>query len=110
MLFRSFKKVASGTQKKVILLGDMLELGADTEKEHRNILSKLIELNPEHCILVGPYFKAVADAAPPGSIFLENSTQAATYLNTLHLSEAVILIKGSRGSKMELVLEGLQKS
>jgi UDP-N-acetylmuramoyl-tripeptide--D-alanyl-D-alanine ligase len=56
--FRQAKAAA-----KVVILGDMLELAAEREKEHRAIVAQLQTMNFEQVILVGPEFvKAAADS------------------------------------------------
>jgi len=87
--------------KKVLLLGSMMELGDDSEKEHAAILS-LIDLHKWYAVvLVGKNFKEIKN----NYINCENSLQARDWYKTSHLQNAKILIKGSRSMQMEKVLE-----
>jgi UDP-N-acetylmuramoyl-tripeptide--D-alanyl-D-alanine ligase len=89
---------------KMVILGDMLELGDESLPEH-SALTKLIEESDfEQVILVGPDFTEVAH-----SIFtcFRTSDEAREWLKTQNISGFTILVKGSRGIKMEKVLEAL---
>jgi UDP-N-acetylmuramoyl-tripeptide--D-alanyl-D-alanine ligase len=89
---------------KMVILGDMLELGDESLAEH-SALTKLIEESDfENVILVGPDFTEVAH-----SIFtcFRTSDEARDWLKTHNISGFTILVKGSRGIKMEKVLEAL---
>ncbi|MFL5754135.1 MAG: UDP-N-acetylmuramoyl-tripeptide--D-alanyl-D-alanine ligase [Bacteroidia bacterium] len=85
---------------KMLVLGDMLELGEDTVKEHQHILDLLREKQLENYVLVGPVFNSISREKS-----FTDSDKAYTYLKQLHLKENTILIKGSRGIKLENVLE-----
>ena len=91
--------------RKVLILGDMLELGSYAREEHQKI-ADLIK-NEDLCsvFLVGSHFSTV-DAA--SAIKFETSTQLAGYLASQKpLTDSLILIKGSRGIQLEKVLEKL---
>lgn len=91
--------------RKVLFLGDMLELGSYAREEHQKI-ADLIK-NEDLCsvFLVGSHFSSV-DAA--SAIKFETSTQLAGYLASQKpLTDSLILIKGSRGIQLEKVLEKL---
>jgi UDP-N-acetylmuramoyl-tripeptide--D-alanyl-D-alanine ligase len=90
--------------KKILLLGSMMELGAESEKEHADIVS-LIDQNKWYAvILVGKNFKEIRNSY----INLENSLQASDWLKKQNVKNAQILIKGSRSMQMEKVLEAFQ--
>jgi len=100
----NFKKSFDGY--KIIALGEMLELGIDSEQEHERIGQLIKEINPQQIILVGSHFKKVATSLN-GQHF-ENSIQATEWLKANAPSDFTILIKGSRGSKMEKLLEAIE--
>jgi len=97
----NFDKTFSG--KKIIALGDMLELGNESEREHFNIAQKAASLKDTSVILVGPQFKSAAK----NFYFrhFKTSAEAALYIAEQNYSNCTILIKGSRGIKMEVVNE-----
>lgn len=84
---------------KMLILGDMLELGADAAKEHTQIVELLHEKKLDSYYLVGPIFSSVTNTKT-----FKNSEEAAGFLGKEQLKERTILIKGSRGIKLELVL------
>ncbi|HLC82432.1 MAG TPA: UDP-N-acetylmuramoyl-tripeptide--D-alanyl-D-alanine ligase [Bacteroidia bacterium] len=84
---------------KMLILGDMLELGEDAAKEHKQIVELLQEKKLDSYYLVGPIFSSVTNSKT-----FKNSEEAAGFLGKEHVKEKTILIKGSRGIKLELVL------
>lgn len=89
---------------KVLILGDMFELGEDSHKEHQ-ALTDLIAAKKvwEGVYLVGPEFcktKSPAQTFTTMQDFLE-------WLTAHPLQHKIILLKGSRGMAMERVLEKL---
>jgi len=87
---------------KYLILGDMLELGDESIQEHMAIVDLLKEKNLNDYSLVGPIFKGITSA----NSYLD-SNEAKAHLNNLNLNGKTILIKGSRGIKLEIVLESL---
>jgi len=91
-------------EKKYFVIGDMLELGDMGPAEHRHIVevAKRLGLNG---ILVGPIFGSIwKEGDYP---IFENNVAAKTYLETQAISDHVVLIKGSRGIKLEEVVSAL---
>jgi len=90
---------------KIIALGEMLELGTESETEHERIGNLIQAINPQTIILVGKNFKTVATTL--NANFFETSDEASTWLKNHLPANFTILIKGSRGSKMEKLLEAI---
>jgi UDP-N-acetylmuramoyl-tripeptide--D-alanyl-D-alanine ligase len=91
-------------EKKYFVIGDMLELGDMGPAEHRHIVevAKRLGLNG---ILVGPIFGAIwKEGDYP---IFENNVAAKSYLETQAMRDHVVLIKGSRGIKLEEVVSAL---
>ena len=86
---------------KVLILGGMMELGVDTEKEHRDLLNLLQQYPWQAVILVGESFCVLHPEYP---CFL-NADGAADYIRSNPLENMHVLIKGSRSTQMEKVLE-----
>jgi UDP-N-acetylmuramoyl-tripeptide--D-alanyl-D-alanine ligase len=97
--------------KAIAVLGDMLELGNVAVDAHRTIGATAARLGVDLVITVGPLAKQVGqgaiDAGMPKDRVLEAGSQveAAVLLKKLSRPGDAILIKGSRGMKMEKVLE-----
>jgi len=90
--------------KKILLLGSMMELGTESEKEHADIVSLIDQNKWDAVVLVGKNFKEIKNNYKN----FENSLQARDWLKKENVQNAQILIKGSRSMQMEKVLEGLE--
>lgn len=87
--------------KKILLLGAMMELGADSEKEHAALISLIDKYKWEDVVLVGKNFNNLNHKY----IKYDNALEVKDWLLNQHLENAQILIKGSRSMQMEKVLE-----
>jgi UDP-N-acetylmuramoyl-tripeptide--D-alanyl-D-alanine ligase len=92
------------SDKKLVLLGDMFELGEYSHAEHQKIVNLLEEKKLQNVVLVGEeFFKLDTKQYQKFKTTLE----CLNYLKNLNVSENTILIKGSRGMKMETLQEVL---
>lgn len=89
--------------KKVAILGEMLELGTYSREEHGRIVQLLKELNFHKVILVGEGYAPFADIFT----YCPNVRECASYLKENPLSDAMVLVKGSRGVALENILSVL---
>jgi UDP-N-acetylmuramoyl-tripeptide--D-alanyl-D-alanine ligase len=96
---------ASGYPNKMVILGDMLELGSSSEEEHINLVKLVKRLGFPGVILIGPVLHAIASGY--GYLSFSTSAEAAGYLNAHTPDGCTILIKGSRGTRLEVVEEEL---
>jgi len=87
--------------KKVLMLGGMMELGAESMDEHRSIIDLIKQYNWEKVVLVGGDFGKVDH----GFTFFSDSTEAKVWFTQQKFEHAHILIKGSRSMQMERILE-----
>jgi len=86
-------------ENKLLILGDMMELGEFSFVEHENIILLTRELGFNQVILVGEMFCQVAK---DGSENCFNSTaDAASWLNRQQIQNMTILVKGSRKMQLE---------
>ena len=90
--------------KKVAILGDMLELGAESQKEHQAILRFASSCKFDHLVLVGPEF-GNCDTARYKALKLPDAAAAKTWLAEQAFENAFILVKASRGIRLEQVIE-----
>lgn len=86
---------------KILLLGSMMELGKESEKEHEEIIKLIDRYQWSKVVLVGDNFKNSKHAY----IQFNNSDEVKTWLHHQHVKDSQILIKGSRSIQMEKVLE-----
>jgi UDP-N-acetylmuramoyl-tripeptide--D-alanyl-D-alanine ligase len=89
--------------KKVIILGDMLELGDKSEEEHLKLLKELQSLKPENVLLVGNTFQNVA--ADSGFKLFQDVGSLREYIKAEPIKSSLILIKGSRRMTLEKVYD-----
>ncbi len=90
--------------KKFFVIGDMLELGEQGPEEHRRILHIAKELGLEG-ITVGPIFSHLKSENPFQSF--NDNQEAKLFLQNHNIKDSIILIKGSRGIRLEEVVEVL---
>ena len=84
--------------KKFFILGEMREMGKYAAEEHLHII-KAVKATGLNGIFIGNEF---LNCSPGFEYkFFETTAAAITYLNTLDLNGYTILIKGSRGIKLE---------
>jgi UDP-N-acetylmuramoyl-tripeptide--D-alanyl-D-alanine ligase len=91
-------------KRRIAILGDMLELGADSLKEHENILRFAARQKLDQIVLVGSEF-AQTDFAKRGALHFPNNTAAKEWYQQQNLDDTLVLIKGSRGIRLEKILE-----
>ncbi|WP_461639654.1 UDP-N-acetylmuramoyl-tripeptide--D-alanyl-D-alanine ligase [Labilibaculum euxinus] len=90
---------------KVIILGDMLELGSDARKEHLDLLQLIQDRQLKSVFLVGDIFTEV-NSNEQFKTF-KNTSELIKELDKTELLNQYILIKGSRGIRLEQVIEKL---
>ena len=90
-------------ENKVLILGDMLELGDYAAEEHRVIAKLIQEQNINNVLLVGENFGKLKDAY--SFVHFRTSGDAAKYLTETPLTDSLVLIKGSRGIGLESLVE-----
>lgn len=92
----NFASISAG--KKVLILGDMFELGDESYDEHKAIAEKALQLNADRKILIG---KAFYQCKTEGASFYESTDEALENIKSNSVTGATVLIKGSRGMRLE---------
>ena len=87
-------------QKKIVILGDMFELGDYSTKEHQNIVDYCNTLHLDRCIFVGEAYSKTSAIEK-----YENFESLKTQIKQSPFKNCYILIKGSRGMSLERLLE-----
>lgn len=85
---------------KVLILGDMLELGELSQQEHQGIVNLLAEKKLTNVILIGTEFAATQSAFKN----FENVSAAKVFLSENPVQDSFVLVKGSRGIKLEQLI------
>lgn len=93
--------------RRLAVLGDMLELGADEDRLHREIGAHAAASGVGHLITVGPRARATAEAFGGPVDAVDTAVEAADRLAPLLQPGDVVLVKGSRGMGLEEVAKRL---
>jgi UDP-N-acetylmuramoyl-tripeptide--D-alanyl-D-alanine ligase len=94
---------ASG-ENKILAIGAMAELGDDSIKEHEEVLQEITKHRWKNVLLVGGDF--LKTDHPYNKFF--NSSEAGEWLKNNRIQNSFLLIKGSRSTQMEKVLDYLE--
>lgn len=94
------------SKNKLVILGDMLELGSISQQEHQKIIDKVHNLKIA-TLFIGNQFSNID--TPYDFIYLKNYEEAIDWIKLNKLNDCNILIKGSRGIRLEKIVEYLQK-
>ncbi len=98
------------TGKKIAVLADMLELGSQAEEEHRGIGKAVKNAGVEYLLTFGPLSKLTNEKAEVGfKAHYDQKNVLSEYLAELLAAGDVVLIKGSRGMKMEDIVTFLKE-
>ncbi|WP_396147605.1 UDP-N-acetylmuramoyl-tripeptide--D-alanyl-D-alanine ligase [Flavobacterium sp.] len=89
---------------KVIIIGDMFELGNESIEEHKSIVEYLKSEEETICHFIGKDFYLNKNSKS-NHFFYKDFESFVVFLNENHFSNNTILIKGSRGMALERVLE-----
>ncbi len=95
-------------REKIVVLGDMLELGENEIEYHKQVLEKALSIRVDKIYIYGERMKRAQS-------LLENSDKIEHFQDKKRISEKIkksplerkaVLLKGSRGMKMEEIIEG----
>jgi UDP-N-acetylmuramoyl-tripeptide--D-alanyl-D-alanine ligase len=91
--------------KKTAILGDMFELGPESLGQHELIAKQANESGLDQIIFIGKDFYSFKDNFK--GTFFESPVEAAAYLQENPVQDHLVLLKGSRGMKLESLLQYL---
>ncbi len=101
-------KSALGKKRVVAALGDMLELGEKSVELHEEVTNYLSALHIDFAILVGSNMTLAANKLPENSYHtFPDSVAASLEIQDLLRDGDILYVKGSRGTKMEKIIEKL---
>ena len=98
---KEFKKYTD----RLVVLGDMLELGKKSNTYHQNIILLLEASDFKNCVLVGKYFKKTK--CLNNYIKLNSVSECKKLLAEKNIKKTLILIKGSRKIQLEKIVDVL---
>lgn len=91
---------------KVIVLGDMFEIGDNAREEHKDVLTKAIAVPNCQVLVAGEIFNSLAkDMNVTGFETTEEITQ---HIQNQGFNNTWFLVKGSRGMKLENILQAFE--
>lgn len=96
--------------RKMVVMGDMLELGNISEEAHREVGRELVKLGVEYLFVVGERSRDIARGAEEAGMDKDNiyhfpfHKEAGIFLQERLKKDDIVLVKGSRGAKMEKVV------
>lgn len=97
--------------RRYVVLGDMLELGTETENAHRELGFKVAEFGIDFLITVGEAAKHIAQAAREAGMdenkiaSFANSVEAGRFLQEKIKEGDLVLVKGSQAIRLERVVK-----
>jgi len=105
--FLSDLKTSQNNTRTIAIIGDMLELGSEAISEHKAIAKYILEYNIDKVFLVGNMVSHLNSELPVEKIAgqFSNSLVAAEKILPFLNDGDILLIKGSRGMKMEKIIE-----
>ncbi|MDX1447083.1 UDP-N-acetylmuramoyl-tripeptide--D-alanyl-D-alanine ligase [Lishizhenia sp.] len=96
----SFAKMQAKDKEKLVVLGDMLELGDESIDEHQKIVDLVNELELK-AYFVGPIYASLEK----NLVAFATKEEASEYLQSQAVENRLILLKGSRGIGLETLKE-----
>ena len=102
----------SGSGRKILVLGDMLELGTASTSQHEKLGSKCSEANLDAVFTIGKRTLSTQSTihGVPINLHYNNSGDLISSLKSQLQDNDKILFKGSRGMKMEKIISGVFKA
>lgn len=103
-----------GYKNKILILSDMLELGDQEEKLHFNIGEKIDKTKIDYVICVGKLAKEIYNGANRNFninnlFYFDNKDDVVKKVKELISKDTLIMVKGSRGMKLEEIIEKLKE-
>ncbi len=97
------------SEKKIAILGDMLELGNDAEKLHSSLSSTIKKAKLDEVLLLGKNMKTLENIKGANVKHFSNLKSLLKYIDKNDFTGASVLVKASRGMHFEKVIEKLKE-
>ena len=99
-------------KQKIAVLGDMFELGEKTTVLHKNLAKEIIKNKIDTVLTIGENSQQVFNAlqgSKVNSVHFANRNSLNKFLQLMELNDSAILVKGSRGMKMEEFVQTIKE-
>jgi len=102
-----YLKEISGYENKTAIIGEMLELGQNSEQLHKQLVPYIVNADCSKVYLVGPNTKHIWKLLPSEitKIYFENVNELIRRTDNIFKNYELILIKGSRTMHLEKIIE-----
>ena len=96
--------------RRIAVLGDMLEMGADAAVHHAGLAAAIEAAHADLVFLCGPLMRALWEALPASrrAVYAQSSTELVAGLVSALRAGDTVLVKGSNGSRMSVIIEALK--
>lgn len=105
-----------GSRRRIVVFGDMLELGVDEEKGHREVARKVFEIGADFFIGVGERMKiSISELerlhySKKKILWFDNPQTAGEKIKEIIQPGDLILVKGSQSMRMEKIVEKIMEN
>jgi len=107
-LYAGLQVLASRSGQRWLALGEMAELGQYSDKLHRELGHAARDLGVKRVFAIGPHAESVANAFGPGAETFPDMDSLGRRIQQLLGPDVVCLVKGSRSSHMERLIDMLR--
>lgn len=106
------KRAAKEPVRTLVVLGDMLELGDTAEELHVGLIPAIINNQMDLVFAAGSFMQKMYDALPEGmkGAYRATAKELAPVVVDAIRPHDLVLVKGSRGSRMEIVVDAIKES
>ena len=94
-------------ESKIVILGDMFELGADSDAMHSTVIEQLSALAPDKIILIGERFAAAAQKENISCQAFSTTDAARDFFSENKFRNSLILVKGSNAMRLDKLFKVL---
>ena len=98
---KSLDLLSKYKERKLFIMGDMLELGKQSTSYHKQIGKYAADKGIDIVLAIGDHTKHLANEFGENGFFFECEKELKDFINNNVKSNDIVLLKGSRGMKME---------
>jgi len=96
--------------RRIAVLGDMLEMGSDAAAHHAGLAAAIEAARADLVFLCGPLMRALWEALPASrrAVYAQSSAELVAGLASALRTGDTVLVKGSNGSRMSVIIDALK--